>query len=211
MSGQALPVWLTEALSAPEPCERQASAQESDEILPGDIWLVSLSAKSDAGRRLFLVIDTKDGWFNGMLVSAETEMATEVDAVLSPEQTEMGYRVVAHSRFHGPLWNTQVVRRVGAVESNVLYDIERLAWNGEADVDLPVGIPLQPKEIDPRYPALEVLSAELNEFTLHCRRHPDLDSDPREGPPPNARQTSNGSRERERGNVDVGRPGQRVR
>ena len=170
MKDQQMPDWLTETLSMTESYTRTAETQAPAEIRPGDVCVVYSSTRSDAVGRLLLARHAEDGWCDGMLISAETELATEVDAILPREQTRLGYRVAVHSRFHGPIWITQIARRVGAVDPDVLDDIERLARYDEADVDLVLGMPLQPKGIDPRYPALEALFAELKVLTNHCRR-----------------------------------------
>lgn len=170
MRDEQIPDWLVEALSATEPRPRAPEAQTPVEVHPGDICVVYPFSRSDAVGRLFLVRDTGEGWCEGMLAGVETELATEVDAVLSADLTGLGYPVAVHSRFHGPVWITQVARRVGSVGLHVLDDLERLAWNDEAGVELALGLPLQPKGIDPRYPALEALSTELDVLTDHCRR-----------------------------------------
>ena len=105
-----------------------------------------------------------------MIASVETELATEVDVLLPAAETGLGYPIAIHTRYLGPVWTTQVQRRVGAVAADTLAEIERLAWNDEAQVAVRVGLPLQPEDIDSRYPALRSLSAELNALTDHCRR-----------------------------------------
>ena len=62
-------------------------------------------------------------------------------------------------------------RRVGAVEESVLGQLDELSHRDEPiGVTLKRGLPLQPEGIDPRYPALRVLSEELDSLTDHCRR-----------------------------------------
>ncbi|WP_420637791.1 hypothetical protein [Candidatus Poriferisocius sp.] len=153
--------------------------QTPDVVHTGYICVVRPFARSHAIGRLFLVTETGDGWCRGMLAGAETELATEVDAVLAADLTGLGYPVTVHTRYHGPIWLTQVAQRVGSVEPPVLHELERLSWSDRADVTLTRGLPLQPKGIDPRYPALEALSDELDNLTDHCRRcrnelHPPL-------------------------------------
>lgn len=166
-----VPVWLTEALgSIPDTSDGELREESPAEVLPGDICVVKPFDRGDALPRLLLVLEAADGWCEGMLVSVETELATEVDAVLPAEDTGLSYVIAVHTRYHGPVWITQIQRRVGAVLTETLEAIESLAWNDEAQVTIPVGMPLQPHNIDPRYPALQALSAELDALTEHCRR-----------------------------------------
>lgn len=166
-----VPTWLTEAVtSLPGTSDGDLREESPAEVLPGDLCVVSPFDRSDALHRLFLVIDASGGWCEGMLASAETELATEVDAILPAPETGLGYPIAVHTRYLGPIWMTQIQRRVGAVASGTLAEIERLAWNDEAQVTVHVGLPLQPEDIDPRYPALRSLSSELDALTDHCRR-----------------------------------------
>lgn len=169
-----VPAWLAEAL-ATNPVAAEADLREESpaEVLPGDICVVKPFDRGDATPRLFLVLDAAGGWCEGMLASAETELATEVDAILSTEETGLGYPIAIHTRYLGPVWMTQIQRRAGAVVTDTLATVERLAWNDEAHVGVRVGLPLQPEDIDPRYPMLRALSADFDALTDHCRRRRD--------------------------------------
>lgn len=158
--------------SLPRTSDGELVEESPAEVLPGDICVVKPFDRGAAVPRLFLVTEAERGWCEGMLASVETELATEVDMILSPVDTGLGYPIVVHSRYLGPIWMTQIQRRVGAVRAETLDEIERLAWNDEAQVTLPVGLPLQPDNVDPRYPLLQELSAELDALTDHCRRRP---------------------------------------
>lgn len=169
----ATPSWLDEGLSGTaRPSAAQADLRENSpaEVLAGDLCVVSSFDRSQRVGRLFLVTEVAESWCTGMMVGIETELATEVDAILPREVSGLFYETAVHTRFHGPIWVVQVQRRVGAVEAEVLAEVERLAWSDEADVSLEVGQPLQPDGIDPRFPALKALSTELDELTGHCRR-----------------------------------------
>lgn len=171
------PTWLVEALEAvelhrpdPDLCEESPA-----ELLPGDLCVVTPHDDAAAVGRLFLITESDPGRCIGMLVSAEPELASEVDAVLSPTETGLPYLVAAHTRFSGPIWTTQVRRRIGAVPTEILDQLIALAWSDESDeVTVTRGMPLQPEGLDPRYSALRALSAELDALTNHCRRRPDL-------------------------------------
>ncbi|MGI8985003.1 MAG: hypothetical protein ACR2HM_10825 [Acidimicrobiales bacterium] len=165
------PAWLQEAIAATSTTRRHDLREEGPaDVLPGDVCIVAPFDRDGGVGRLFLVTEVTDGSCEGMLAGAETELATEVDAVLTAEDSGLGYEVAVHSRFHGPIWTTQIQRRVGAIEASVLNEIEKLAWNDEAEVSIRRGQPLQPDGIDPRFPALNALSAELDALTDHCRR-----------------------------------------
>lgn len=168
-----VPAWLQEVLTTtPAPLPSEDLRQEAPaEVLPGDICVAVPFEQPGSPGRLFLVTASADGWCEGMLAGAETELATEVDALVSPQDSGLGYKIAVHSRFQGPIWVTQVLRRIGAVESTVLDDIEKLAWTDDAQVTVTIGDLLQPEGIDPRYPALRGMSAEFDVLTEHCRRH----------------------------------------
>lgn len=175
------PAWLAQAAEE-HPCRPDPRYQEEDpaEVLPGDVCVVGPYNHDDpASRRLgtvghlFVVIGVAgdEGWFTGMLAGTDTELATEVDAVLEPESSGLGYEIVVHSRYFGPLWTAQVRRRVGAIEESVLKQLDELSLRDEPiGVELRRGLPLQPEGIDPRYPSLHTLSEELDNLTDHCRR-----------------------------------------
>lgn len=166
------PGWLQEAVAASPSGRSWGLLEEAPaEVLPGDVCVVAPFDRADTVGRLFVVTEVTEGCCEGILAGVETELATEVDAVLTAEDSGLGYEIAVHSRFHGSIWITQVRRRVGAIEAAVLDDIAKLAWNDDVLVSVRVGVPLQPDGIDPRYPALRALSAELDALTDHCRRH----------------------------------------
>jgi len=173
MPEEQLPAWLSAALLDVASDPRDANLQEDEptEVLPGDVCVVrSMSGRPSSGR-LFVVTDVEDGCCRGMLAGIETELATEVDAVLSPSLTGLGYEIAVYTRFSGAVWITQISRRVGAVAGDVLDQLLALAWSDEPEgVTLPGGVPLQPAGIDPRYPTLARMSAELDHLTDHCHR-----------------------------------------
>ncbi len=173
--------WLQQALAAhPRQSDPRFREEEPAEVLPGDICVVGpMEPVAPAGDRLgtighlFIVVEEAEGEgrFTGMLATAETELATEVDAILEPECSEFGYEIAVLSRYFGPLWTVQVRRRIGAVAESVLGQLDELSYRDEPiGVTLRRGLPLQPEGIDPRYPALLALSAELDSLTDHCRR-----------------------------------------
>ena len=175
------PRWLAQAAEEhPSLSDGRYREDEPAEVRLGDVCVVApLDPSESAGRRLgtashlFVVVKEAEGegWFTGIMASAETELATEVDAVLAPECSGLGYEIVVHSRYFGPIWTVQVRRRIGAVDEAVLAQLDELSFRDEpTDVNLRLGLPLQPEGIDPRYPALRALSVELDSLTDHCRR-----------------------------------------
>ena len=173
--------WLQQALAAhprqPDPRFRE---EEPAEVVPGDVCVVvPMEPVATAGDRLgtighlFVVVEEAEGEgrFTGMLATAETELATEVDAILEPQCSGLGYEIAVLSRYFGPLWTVQVRCRIGAVGESVLGQLDELSHRDEPiGVTLKRGLPLQPEGIDPRYPALRALSEELDNLTDHCRR-----------------------------------------
>lgn len=174
MSDEPLPAWLSAALLQVANDPRGADLQEDEPtaVLPGDVCVVrSMKGRPTSGR-LFVVTDVEDGCCRGMLAGIETELATEVGALLAPSLTGLGYQIAVYTRFFGAVWITQISRRVGAVVGDVLDQLLALAWSDEPDgVVLPHGVPLQPAGIDPRYPSLARMSAELDHLTDHRHRH----------------------------------------
>ena len=171
-SASKAPAWLHDELSEhPSQTDPQYREEEPIEVLPGDVLVVGTFDDPGSGGHLLVAVDSEDGWFKGMLVNAQTELATDVDAILPPSLTGLGYEVTAHTRFHGPLWTVQVRRRVGAVEMSTLDQLEKLSWSDEPNgVTLRRGQPLQPEGIDPRFPPLRSLSLEFDRLTEHYRR-----------------------------------------
>ncbi|MGH3773740.1 MAG: hypothetical protein ACRDRW_20515 [Pseudonocardiaceae bacterium] len=175
MSEQQLAAWLSTALLAVPTDLRDPDFQENGpvEILPGDVCVVrSMNRRSGPGRLLVVTdADVADGWCQGMLAGIETELATEADALLAPSLTGLGYEIAVYTRFSGAVWIIQISRRIGAVAGEVVDQLLALAWSDEPDgVVIPRGVPLQPAGIDPRYPALARMSAELDQLTDHCHR-----------------------------------------
>lgn len=175
------PRWLVQAAEEhPRRVDPRYREEDPAEVLPGDVCVVGPYNRSDpASHRpgsvghLCVVIDVAGdhGWFTGMLAGTATELATEVDAILGPECSGLGYELAVHSRYFGPLWTVQVRRRIGAIEESVVRQLDDLSRRDEPiDVELRRGLPLQPDGIEPRYAALRALSEELDDLTDHCRR-----------------------------------------
>lgn len=177
MPDEQLPAWLSAALLAVTNEFRDTDLEEDEpaEVLPGDVCVVRpMNGRPPSPGRLFVVTDVEDGCCQGMLAGIETELATEVDALLAPSLTGLGYEIAVYTRFSGAVWVTQTSRRVGAVVRDVLGQLLALAWSDEPDgVVVPRGLLLQPAGIDPRYPALARMSAELDQLTDHCYRRRD--------------------------------------
>lgn len=155
--------WLADAIVA-LPSTRDATMVEDSpvEVLAADICVVAPNDRAGVSPALFLVIDTAGAWCDAMLVSADVGLATEVDVIVPASESGLGYPVVVHSRYRGPIRVSQVRRRVGAVTTGTLDAVERLSWLDDAPVDVQVGLPLLPDGIDPRFGALRALSGALD-------------------------------------------------
>ena len=170
-STSSAPDWLQSALGNSAVASDEFREQEPVDLLPGDIVVVGPYDDASACGRLLIVVDVDKGYFHGMLAIPETEFATSVDAVLTPESTGLGYDIAVLTRFHGPIWSVQVRHRVGAIELSDLEELERLMWNDEpSNIALLRGQLLQPEGIDPSYSARRVLSLEFDALTEHYRR-----------------------------------------
>lgn len=137
------------------------------EVLPGDVCVLRSTTGPPRPGRLVVVTDGEHDSCScrGMLAGIETELATEVDALLAPSLTGLGYEIAAYTRLLGEIWITQIVRRVGAVADDVVGQLLALAWSDDpAGVVIPRGVPLQPAGIDPRYPALARMSTEFDQL-----------------------------------------------
>ncbi len=173
MPEEQLPAWLSAALlaTANDFSDTNSREDEPTEVLPGDVCVVRSMNGPQSPGRLFVVTDAENSCCQGMLAGIETELATEVDALLAPSLTGLGYEIAVYTRFSGAVWITQISRRVGMVAEDVLEQLLALAWSDEPDgVVVPRGIPLQAAGIDPRYPALARMSAELDQLIDHCHR-----------------------------------------
>lgn len=173
-NSQNTPNWLVEARERHQrPASPDFREEEPADILPGDICVVSPFDDRSGVGLLFLVTDVHIDWCSGMMVTAQVELATEFDALLSPEEAALSYQIAIHTLYFGSIWKRPQIRsRVGAVEMPVLESLEDLARGGESsDVSLKRGQPLQPEGVDPRFPALKLLSLEFDRLTEHYRCH----------------------------------------
>lgn len=150
---------------------RDFRASDVDDVFAGDICVVEPMESNGDARHLLVVLDSDHDWCRGMLASSETELATEVDAIIGPADSALSYDIVVHSRYHGKIWSAQVRKRVGAVADETLHALESLRLSDDAsDVQLRSGIALQPEGIEPRYAALRSLSQDLDALTSHYRQ-----------------------------------------
>ncbi len=172
MPDEQRPAWLSAALlGTTDLWNTDLLEDEPTEVLPGDVCVVRSMNGPPRPGRLFVVTDVENGCCQGMLAGIETELAPEVDALLGPFLTGLGYEIAVYTRFTGTVWITQLSRRMGAVAEAVLDQLLALAWSDEPDgVVVPRGVPLQPAGIDPRYPVLARMSAEFDQLTDHCHR-----------------------------------------
>jgi hypothetical protein len=140
-------------------------ANPSD-VYPGDIYVVTPPAGGMG--RLVLVDEVDTDWCYGYLVTTETSLATDIDAILSPEQTGLGHSVAVHFRQRGPVWRTQVGRRAGGVTNDLLREVQMLGWSHSTD--LPSGEPLgtDTAHLEPRHTELLLLEHAFASLTDDC-------------------------------------------
>ena len=174
-NSQNIPNWLVEAREGhQQPAPPDFREKEPADILPGDICVVGPYDDRSAVGQLYLVTDVHDGWCNGMMANADVELATEFDALLSPEDAGLGYQVAIHTLYFGPIWTVQIRSRIGAIEMPVLEALEKSALGQESfEVSLRSGQPLQPEGIDPRFSGFKSLSHEFDRLTEHYRHRRD--------------------------------------
>lgn len=169
-----IPDWLVEARERHQQTASPDFREEKPaDILPGDICVVSpIDDRPEIGL-LFLVTDVHIDWCSGMMITADAELATEFDAILSPEEAALRYQIVIHTHYFGPIWmRPQIRSRIGAIEIPVLESLEDLARGSESPaMSLKRGQPLQPEGMDPRFPPLKLLSLEFDRLTEHFRCH----------------------------------------
>ena len=81
-------------------------------------------------RRLALILDTDEAraTIHISLLTNETEMATDHDLVLGPEQTGCSFALVVQTRLLGCLYWSQAVSRIGAIEDPMLDAILDFVW-----------------------------------------------------------------------------------
>ena len=171
-----MPGWLRIALRNNLVGSEEFREDRPADLLSGDIVVIGPYEDANARGHLFVVVDAEYDHCNGMLAVAETERAVDVDAVLTPETTGLGYPLAVLTRFRGTIWSHQVRQRVGAIEIPVLEELERLSWSDEpSGFTLRRGLPLLPGDIDPRYPVRRALSLEFDRLTEHYRRRQDMD------------------------------------
>jgi len=86
-------------------------------------------------RRLALILDTDEAraTIHISLLTNETEMATDHDLVLGPEQTGCSFALVVQTRLLGCLYWSQAVSRIGAIEDPMLDAILDFVWEEHRD------------------------------------------------------------------------------
>ena len=130
-----LPSWLSAAL-AEHAHERAPASADLNDLAPGDIWVVRPAGNpAPPLRRLALILDTDEarGTIHISLLTNETEMATDHDLVLGPEQTGCSFALVAQTRLLGRLYWSQAVSRIGAIEDPLLDAILDFIWEEHRD------------------------------------------------------------------------------
>lgn len=146
-------------------------AGEFLDIMQGDIVLVGQMDLSDPVRRMVAVLDVDDErrCFLGALVTNELSLAAADDVILSPEVTDLPYRVVVMTGMAGYMWFVQVDERLGAMSVDALEAALAGYKGAEDDLQRSLrGVPLQDLGRDLRWPALEAEVDRIQDLTRDC-------------------------------------------
>ena len=102
------------------------------------------------------------------LLSPDLEFGISADLVLLPEDTDLGYALLAESDIFGYVWAVQLDRQLGRVDSSVLEALTAL--RDDDAVELPVAGPPVVERSDPRWDFKLHELKRLRSLTSHCTR-----------------------------------------
>src|SRR5205085_12651780 len=106
---------------ASAPSSRFACEDPAD-ILEGDICVAVEDTRHPDLARIVVVLEADDTspYVTVALATEELELATATDLVLYPEATALRYRIAIFGRISGPVFRSQLVRRIGAIRAEPL-------------------------------------------------------------------------------------------
>lgn len=116
---------------------------------PGQIWRVASDAVGPRRLTLLLEVDVTTGLLTVALLSPQIEMASDRDAILSREESPLGYPVMVETWNQFPVLPIQLVRCFGSIRMELVTAIKRLGLLGVAGQGLELGTPLAGED-DPR-------------------------------------------------------------
>lgn len=163
-----LPLWLTNALreGASPPVAREAAGGPN----AGDIWLATSLEDQEPVRRLVCLLDGQEesGLWTIGLVSNVTEAATDRDVLLDAPVTGVPFSVLIECDVTGPIWNSQLLWRVGRISGELTT---RIMSTGNDLYDLlsseSRGLPIRGSE-DPRLAFKEAEVDSLHRLSKAC-------------------------------------------
>lgn len=169
--------------------EHHAARPPHDRVrATGDPGELAIAATEDLQlRRVVLVTSSReaDRTLSIVLASNRTEMATDFDAVVTPETSSAPYDLVVQGELYGPIFEEQLDWRVGELDTTTTSALAHaLDSDGESLVGLSVGTPLGGAD-DPRRSFKDSELDELTQLVSSCRqwiangRAESVDLDPR--------------------------------
>ncbi|MEX0663324.1 MAG: hypothetical protein WD598_00980 [Acidimicrobiia bacterium] len=172
------PVILQEAANRrrrEQPMTRQIQLQ-SKRIRRGDLRIVLPLEIGNSEPRLVLVlsVDSEREFADILFVHTASELACEVDGIVSPESSAAPYDIVVQTDLRGVVWTWQLGRAIGSLSNQMLDELDRATRVGATEVGtyspestVPVG-PRLAGMTDPRWSFKETEGALLREITKDC-------------------------------------------
>jgi hypothetical protein len=161
-----IPPWLADLAGRYPSSESGGTSLGGKPPQRGEIWVAT---DLDARRRSPVLILAVNGpVLEVMLLSSETDMATDRDAVLDSSVTERQYALLALTDLTGPLWRFQLTQRIGAALSLQPSVLEAFV-GGHLPNALSTGPPLVSRR-DPRWQFRKAEAAHLRDLAADCAR-----------------------------------------
>ncbi len=162
---------VKEALTNRPPHQRTiGSARAAQPIARGDIRLVKPLPWMGGRRRLAVVrrVDAQRDVAEMMLAHPWPELATDTDAVIASDDSDLPHPLVVECYVRGPIWLLQLRERVGALTESVLQAIGDIVVDRDRTVEgAYAGLPLA-GPTDPRWHFKEDEVAEWGTLTDDC-------------------------------------------
>jgi hypothetical protein len=99
--------------------------------LPGEIRAASPMDPEGIGPRLIMVLETDtddDPWINACLIGQATEVASDKDVRLRPEETSLPFPILLQTDVVGPLFMVQLGPALGRASASLLDDLKSAVY-----------------------------------------------------------------------------------